>query len=63
MHTGQMRALELVVSFFADGGHDAGFPGRKEIAPLGLSERERADLVAFLRALNGPGPAPALLEP
>lgn len=63
MHTGQMRELGAVVAFFADGGHASGFPGRKEIEPLGLGERERADLVAFLRALDGPGPDPALLRP
>jgi hypothetical protein len=41
-------------------GDPAGFPGTNEIAPLGLSESERADLVAFLRALSGPGPGAAL---
>ena len=40
-----------------------GYPGVSEIAPLGLDEQERADLVAFLRALKGPGPAPELLMP
>jgi cytochrome c peroxidase len=62
MHTGQMLALDQVVSFFSAGGHSAGFPGTSELKPLGLSARERSDLVAFLQALDGPGPDSALLE-
>lgn len=62
MHTGQMISLDEVVSFFDKGGDIGGFPGTKEIVPLGLSSRERADLVAFLKALDGPGPASELLE-
>ena len=62
MHTGQFKALEEVVAFFDRGGHPAGYPGKNELSPLGLSERERADLVAFLRALDGPGPDPSLLH-
>lgn len=61
MHTGQIRSLEAVVEFFDRGGNTRGFLGRKEIEPLGLSARERADLVAFLRALDGEGPAAELL--
>ena len=34
----------------------------RELTALGLSERERADLVAFLQALDGPGPSAALRE-
>jgi cytochrome c peroxidase len=63
MHTGQLRTLEEVVAFFNVGGDARGFPGKSEIAPLGLDSRERADLVAFLHTLDGPGPAPELLEP
>ena len=63
MHTAQLRSLAAVVSFFAEGGHPGGFPGTKEIGPLPLGERERNDLVAFLRALDGTGPDPALLQP
>lgn len=62
MHTGQFRTLEEVVAFFDRGGHPAGYPGKSELAPLGLSERERGDLAAFLRALDGPGPDPSLLH-
>ncbi|MDB4979421.1 MAG: uncharacterized protein JWM82_173 [Myxococcales bacterium] len=62
MHTGQMRGLDQVMAFFDRGGDRAGgYPGTSELAPLGLSERERADLVAFMDTLTGPGPAAALL--
>ena len=62
MHTGQLGALDQVVAFFDRGGDRAGgYPGANELAPLGLSDRERADLVAFMGALTGPGPAAALL--
>jgi cytochrome c peroxidase len=63
MHTGHMRTLEEVVAFFNRGGEDYGYPGTNELSPLGLSPDERDDLVAFLRALEGPGPAEALLVP
>jgi cytochrome c peroxidase len=71
MHTGQFKTLEEVVAFFNQGGHkqpgvDAapiiGFLGETEIAPLGLDVQEAADLVAFLKALQGPGPAADLLQ-
>jgi cytochrome c peroxidase len=57
-----MLDLEEVVSFFDRGGDDFGFPGQSELVPLGLSPRERADLVAFLKTLSGPGPDSTLLE-
>jgi cytochrome c peroxidase len=63
MHTGQLTSLDQVVRFFSRGGDPAGFPGTNEIEPLGLSEREQADIVAFIRALQGAGPEPALLGP
>jgi cytochrome c peroxidase len=62
MHTGQFKTLEEVIAFFDRGGHPGGYPGRNELSPLGLSDRERADLAAFLRALDGPGPDPSLLR-
>lgn len=62
-HTGQALGLPPVVEFFNKGGDIGGFLGSSELVPLGLSQRERADLVAFLRALNGPGPSPELLDP
>jgi cytochrome c peroxidase len=64
MHTGQIRSLEQAVNFHDRGGDPPGhYPGVNELRPLGLTESERADLVAFLRALEGPGPEQALLEP
>ena len=63
MHTGQMRTLAQVIAFFDRGGDPGGYPGTSEIAPLHLTERERADLEAFLGTLTGPGPAPELLAP
>lgn len=66
MHTAQFRDLREVVAFFNDGGHPQagsvpGYPGHSELAPLGLSDEEVDDLTAFLHALDGPGPDPALL--
>jgi cytochrome c peroxidase len=64
MHTGQLTALDQVMAFFDRGGDRAGsYPGTNELAPLALSDRERADLVAFMSALAGPGPAAALRMP
>ncbi|HVZ73374.1 MAG TPA: cytochrome c peroxidase [Polyangia bacterium] len=61
MHTGQMTGLDQVMAFFARGGDRAGgYPGTNELAALNLSDREQADLVAFMGALTGPGPAAAL---
>jgi cytochrome c peroxidase len=63
MHTGQIRSLEQAVEFHDRGGDAAGgYPGRNELVPLGLTDDERADLVLFLRALDGNGPPAALLE-
>ena len=63
MHTGQLRTLDDVVAFFDRGGDDAGYPGKNELHALGLTPRERADLVSFLIALDGPGPDPRLTKP
>jgi cytochrome c peroxidase len=62
MHTAQIGSLEDVVSFFDRGGDPSGYSGTNELHALHLSARDRADLVAFLGALTGPGPQPALLE-
>ena len=62
MHTGQITSLAQVVAFFDRGGDPAGaYPGTNELHALGLTDRERADLVAFMGALAGPGPDAALL--
>jgi len=63
MHTAQLGSLAEVVAFFNQGGHFGGFPGNSEIQALGLTDRDQSDLVAFLKALDGPGPAASLLTP
>lgn len=64
MHTGQLKTLEQAVAFHARGGdRRGGYPGQSELTPLDLNEVDQADLVAFLRSLDGPGPEPALLGP
>ena len=58
MHSGLLRTLEDVVAFLDRGGDAPGaYRGRSELEPLGLTEAERADLVAFLRALDGTLPS------
>ena len=56
MHNGVFATLEEVVAF-----HDRGGGPGSELQPLGLSVREQAALVAFLRAWSGP--LPAVAEP
>jgi cytochrome c peroxidase len=63
MHTGQLKTLSGVVSFFARGGDRSGYPGTSELTPLELTDEERADLVAFIGSLDGPGPDASLLVP
>jgi cytochrome c peroxidase len=55
MHNGALRTLEEVVWHYNIGGASAGYPGDKavQIRPLGLTDQEQADLVAFLQTLNG----------
>ena len=56
LHTGQALGLAPVVAHFdAGGGPAGGYPGTNELVPLGLTADDRADLVAFLRTLDGPG--------
>lgn len=62
MHTGQLRTLDQVVSFFARGGDPSGYPGESELHALDLTPRERADLAQFLTTLEGPGPEARWLE-
>jgi cytochrome c peroxidase len=71
MHAGQKRSLEDAIQLINRGGDSLGFQGTKDprIVPLNLTSEERAQLAAFLRALDGPGPSaewvsvPALPEP
>jgi cytochrome c peroxidase len=62
MHTGQLMSLSDVVAFFAKGGDSFGFLGTSELTALDLSARDEQDLVAFLGALEGPGPSADLLS-
>lgn len=62
MHDGSETTLEAVIDLYDRGGIDR--PSRSElIKPLGLSAREKADLIAFLKTLTqdpAPFAAPAL---
>jgi cytochrome c peroxidase len=61
MHTGQILTLDDVVSFFDRGGDSSGYPGTSENFARNFTPGERADLIAFLLALDGPGPSSNLL--
>jgi cytochrome c peroxidase len=52
MHDGSMPTLEAVVDFYDQGGFEHPEQDAR-IRPLGLSYGDKADLVAFLRALTG----------
>jgi cytochrome c peroxidase len=54
MHNGSLRTLEAVVGFYDRGG-TANRNLDRRMTPLGLSDEEKKDLVAFLRALSGHG--------
>lgn len=64
MHNGTIETLEAVVEFYNQGGGNG--PNKDSLlVPLGLSEQEQQDLVAFLEALSGEETAvepPALPE-
>jgi len=52
MHDGSLQSLDEVVRYYNGGG--SGGPAQDEaIRPLGLSEKEVGDLVAFLESLTG----------
>ncbi len=54
MHNGAFFTLEEVVDFYDRGGDEDPFGTKSDrIEPLGLSKREKADLVAFLSSLSG----------
>ncbi len=64
MHTGQITDLSVVVDFFNTGGSSRNdLIGKNELKPLALSASEKSDLLSFLKALDGPGPAKELLAP
>ncbi len=53
LNDGSANALEDVVNNYNQGGTQQGSARDPEIRPLGLTDGEKADLVAFLRALRG----------
>ena len=59
MHDGTVHSLKEVIAFYNQGGishNENGFPNVTQspiIKPLGLTEKESDDLVAFLKTLNG----------
>jgi cytochrome c peroxidase len=65
MHAGQKRSLEDAIQLINRGGDSLGFQGTKDprIVPLNLTSEERTALAAFLRALDGPGPAEKWIGP
>lgn len=58
MHSGQILSLAKTVDFFADGGGALVLVGHSEVPPTDLSKDERAELVAFLKALDPASPRP-----
>ncbi len=54
-HNGSIATLDEAVCFYNRGGVEEDRYGRSpDVHPLGLSEEEIADLVAFLGALSSP---------
>ena len=64
MHQGQLASLEEVVRFYdtLEGATALDHHAELVLQPLGLSESERADLVRFLRAVQGTLPDPAGID-
>jgi cytochrome c peroxidase len=63
MHDGVFASLADVVWHYDQGGGAEG-DGGSELAPLNLSDQDRADLVAFLESLTGtPGPKALVTAP
>ena len=54
-HTGEFPTLASVIAFKNAGGYTTPFPGMEAVLmePLGLSEEEQRDLIAFLETLTG----------
>jgi cytochrome c peroxidase len=55
MHDGSQKTLEEVVDWYVKGGHPNPFLSDK-IKKLELTDQDKADLVAFMKALTGPLP-------
>lgn len=55
MHDGSQKTLEEVVEWYDQGGHPNPYLSDK-IKKLNLTDQEKADLVAFMKALTGPFP-------
>ncbi len=55
MHNGMLETLEDVIDFYDAGGGTNDFAATKTdlIQPLGLSDGEKADLLAFIESLSG----------
>ena len=55
MHNGMVETLRDVVAFYNAGGGENEFAATKSplVRPLGLSDTEIDDLVAFLESLSG----------
>jgi cytochrome c peroxidase len=54
MHDGRFKTLEEVVEHYSRGGVKNPYLNRR-VKPLNLSDQEKQDLVAFLKALSGEG--------
>ena len=63
-HTGEFPTLMSVIEFKNEEGFTSGFPGMPSapMKPLGLSEQELNDLIAFLETLTGELPPEHLLN-
>jgi cytochrome c peroxidase len=62
MHNGIFYTLDEVVDFYNQGGGDAKWPNKTPLLkPLGLTDQEKKDLVAFLEALSMD--KPLLMDP
>jgi cytochrome c peroxidase len=59
MHDGSLATLEDVIDYYDRGGDyhpNKSFFIRKFMSPIGLTEEEKADLLAFLKTLGGEPP-------
>lgn len=55
MHDGSLKTLRAVVDFYVGGGNSNPYLD-KDMKPLNLTSKERADLVVFLESLTGETP-------